>query len=135
MWHKELYKIYKRGKTFGNSSHNRGFRLFTKIYLAYVVAGGTSIHVFIDQGSYRIVSRKNIDYLQISSSWYLNNKDTFDQCLTYNDEIKLMQKETKTDPLDSFLEFADNGETAHDSGTTRIRYNPLTGEIEPEKLL
>ena len=103
MWHEELYKIYKRGKTFGNSDHSRGFRLYTKIQFAYVVAGGTSIHVFVDQGSYRIVSKKNIDYLQITFPWYLKNKDTFDQCLTFKDEIKLKYKESKTKPLDSFL--------------------------------
>ena len=120
MWHEELYKIYKRGKTFGNSDHNRGFRLYTKIQLVYVVAGGTSIHVFVDQGSFRIVSKKNIDYLQITFSWYLKNKDTFDQCLTFNDEIKLKYKESKTKPLDSFLGSDSNiNETTHDSGTIR----------------
>lgn len=107
IWHEELYKIYKHGKTFGYSDHNRGFRLYTKRQLLYVVAGGTSIHVFVDHKSFKIVSKKNIDYLQITSSWYLKNKDTFDQCLTFQDEIKLNYTESKTKPLDSFFKVVD----------------------------
>ena len=108
IWHEELYKICKRGQTFGNSFRNRGFRLFTKRQLLYVVAGGTSIHVFVDQGSYRIVNKpniktkSNIGFLQITFSWYLKNKDTFDQCLTYQNEIKQVQKNNRS-TLDSFF--------------------------------
>ena len=92
-----------------NSSKNKRDpeEFYTKIQLAYVVAGGTSIHVFVDHKSFRIITKKNIDYLQITFSWYLKNKDTFDQCLTYNDEIKLLHQETKTNPLDSFFKVVD----------------------------
>ena len=102
MWHEELYKIYKQGRVWSTKT-SRGFRLYTKIQLAYVVAGGTSIHTQVRYWHFDIVTKNNIDYLQITSSWYDQHKRTFDQCLTYNDEIKLKYKESKTNPLDSFL--------------------------------
>ncbi len=100
MWHEELYKIYKKGRTF-NSVNAQGFRLFTKRQLVYVVAGGTSIHVSIHENHYRIITKEKGDYLQVSKIWYLKRKDSLDQCLTYQDEIKQFQKENRT-TLDSF---------------------------------
>ena len=106
IWHKELYKIYKQGRVWSTKTH-RGFRLYTKRQLLYVVAGGTSIHTKIHYNHYNTVTKNNTDYLEITSSWYEQHKRTFDQCLTYNDEIKLKYKETKTDPLDSFFKVLD----------------------------
>lgn len=102
MWHEELYKIYKQGRVWSTKT-SRGFRLYTKRQLLYVVAGGTSIHTKVHYNHFNIVTKNNIDYLQITSSWYEQHKRTFDQCLTYFDEIKLKQQDHKTRSLDSFL--------------------------------
>ena len=42
---------------------------------------------------------EEVDFAE--APWYLKNKDTFDQCLTFQDGIKLLQKENKS-TLDSF---------------------------------
>ena len=102
-WHNELYKIYKQGRIWSTKT-SRGFRLYTKRQLLYVVAGGTSIHTKVHFRHYNTVTKNKVDYLQITSSWYEQHKRTFNQCLTYNDEIKLKYKESKTKPLDSFLQ-------------------------------
>ena len=102
IWHEELYKIYKQGRVWSTKTQ-RGFRLYTKRQLLYVVAGGTSIHTKVHYANFCIVTKNNTDYLQITSSWYQQHKITFDQCLTYTDELKLKLQETKTKPLDSFF--------------------------------
>lgn len=101
-WHDELYKLHKQGNTWGTDKHRRGFRFKTKKQLLYVVAGGTSIYTVISNNHFREVTKDNTDYIQISKFWYEKHSRTFNQCLTYSDEIKLKQKENTT-TLDFFV--------------------------------
>lgn len=107
-WHKELYVIHKQGKVWSNN-YNRGFRLKTKQQLLYVSAGGTSIHVSIDNNHFRIITKNNKDYLQITNYWYNVSSPTFGQCLTFQDELKLKREELQTEQLPSYFYQKTNG--------------------------
>ena len=102
-YHPELFPIYKKGKTW-DSTFRRGFRLYTKQQLCYVVAGGTSIHTQVHVNHFQIIRKNRKDYLQVSKIWYERNRSTFEQCMTFDDQIKQTINDTKTKPLDSFFQ-------------------------------
>ncbi len=109
IWHEELYVIHKQGKTWSNN-YARGFRLKTKQQLLYVSAGGTSIHVSVPHSNYRIITKDNKDYLQITNYWNMGHAPTFNQCLTFQDELKQKREELQTNKLTSyFVQKAEGG--------------------------
>ena len=102
-WQKELFLIYPHGKTW-STDYSTGFRLYTKKQLVYVVAGGTSIHVRVNNNHFRKVIKKNKQFLQISEFWYKKNKSTFEQCLTYDDFLEQERNRFKTNAIDVYLQ-------------------------------
>lgn len=101
-WHPELYAIFRKEK---NSITNlsRHYRIFTKIQILFVVAGGTSLAVCIPYTQHKIITKARKDYVQITKFYYEKHKFTFDQLMNFEDKQKLLREEKKTKPLASFF--------------------------------
>ncbi len=102
IWHEKLFVIHKKGKAAVKGS-SRYFTFELKTSNSFSALAVTSIQFRVHKSHYRIVTKEGKDYLQITTWLYNNNKFTFSLCLTFLDEIRLIQQENRSTSNDYLL--------------------------------
>ena len=101
-WHEQLFIIHKKGRTADKGS-SRVFIIKLKTRDSFSALTVTSIQFKVHKNHYRIVTKEGKDYLQITKFWYNNNKLIFSHCLSFLDEIRLIQRENRSTLNDYLL--------------------------------